>query len=88
MPREARVPPSHLGWVRYMRENFLKANENGGVQIGRGTGDVNQTISFFAATPVAQQAAISDPAVTFGPMGSAIGSILTVLRNYGLIAAS
>jgi hypothetical protein len=69
----------------YDHRNFILST---GVGTKIGT-SVNQKIGFFSATPVAQQNSISDPSgggTQDAQARSAIGSILTALRNLGLIA--
>lgn len=61
----------------------LEANGTGGVQVAQSGGNVG----FFGTTPVAQQSAISYTSDGSTKNDVAIDSILTVLRNYGLIGS-
>ena len=61
----------------------LAANSTGGIIIA----DSSNKLGFFGGTPVAQQSAISYTSDGSTKNDVAIDNILTVLRNYGLIAS-
>jgi len=67
---------------------ILAANGTGGIVVA----ESSDKLGFFGTTPVAQQSAIAfDPAGNDGStvedLRTTINNILTVLRNYGLIAS-
>lgn len=80
---------------RYVFDKNIQILDGRKIQVGKTTGlkigtEVDQKIGFFNATPVVQQASISAPTITGSDNDSvaraAIGSIITALRNLGLIA--
>lgn len=56
-----------------------------GTVMGQSTSDL---IAFYGDTPVAQQAHIASATATATSARNAVNSVLTVLRNLGLIASS
>ena len=80
---------------RYIFSRLVQFLDGRNVQVGKTTGtkigtETTQKIAFHGSTPVVQAAAIANPsggATEDTQARTAINSILTVLRNKGLIAS-
>lgn len=86
MPDTSTVPGSLEGWLNYLKRNMIRLDGTG-IQIGMGSNGVAEQVGFFGTDAVAQQSAIANPpSVLAAANHSTIVSILTAMRNYGLIA--
>lgn len=80
---------------KYLFSKLMQILDGQNIQLGRGTGTkigtgTDQKLGFYNKTPVVQGGSIADPAGggTAGvdsPARNAISSILTALRNIGII---
>lgn len=83
-----------VGIDRYTFQKNLQIFNGRNIQVGKGTGtkigtETTQKIGLYGKTPVVQGGAIADPAggsTIDAQARTAISSILTVLRNIGIIS--